>query len=235
MARGCRVIFVAGIDTGIGKTVACGMLARALLDRGRSVITQKLVQTGCRGLSSDIRAHRRAMGIALTPEDRSGLTCPYVFRFPASPHLAAAREGVRINPARIASATRRLAGLYDYVLIEGVGGIDVPLRDGLTTLDYLARHRFPVIVVSSSRLGSINHTMLTLRALRSRGLKAAGIVYNRYPRGNRAIALDTRRVLASALRRLGCPGVVVDLPRADASAAARRQFSRRCARLFGAQ
>jgi dethiobiotin synthetase len=235
MARDCTVIFIAGIDTGIGKTVACGMLARALLDRGRSVITQKLVQTGCRGLSSDIRAHRRAMGVALTPEDRSGLTCPYVFRFPASPHLAAAREGARISLSRISSATRRLARLYDHVLVEGVGGIEVPLRDGVTTLDYLARHRYPVILVSSSRLGSINHTLLTLRALHGRGLRVLGIIYNRRPRDNGTMARDTRRVLAVALRRLGYPGVVVDLPRAGGTAGAGRAFASRCTRLFGAQ
>lgn len=207
-----NVIFVTGIDTGIGKTVACGMLARFLLQRGESVITQKLAQTGCRGTSEDIRTHRRLMGIGLTPEDRAGDTCPYVFRFPASPHLAAAREQVRIDLRRITAATRRLACRYDSVLLEGVGGVDVPLRDDVTTLDYLDTAGYPVIVVSSSRLGSINHTMLTLRVLNARGIPVNGIVYNRLRGENRTIAMDTRRVLRRALARLGYPPVVIDLP-----------------------
>lgn len=207
-----KITFVTGIDTGVGKTVACGMLARFLRRSGRSVITQKLVQTGCRGTSADIRTHRRLMAMSLTPEDRAGLTCPYVLRFPASPHLAAAREQTRIDPRQLTSATRRLAARYGHVLVEGVGGVDVPLRSGYTTLDYLATVQYPVILVSSSRLGSINHTLLTLRALKNRGLKVHGIVYNR-PRGeNRIIAEDTRLVLVSALRRYDYPGVLIDLP-----------------------
>lgn len=208
----CNVIFVTGIDTGIGKSVACGMLARFLLQRGETVITQKLAQTGCRGMSGDIRTHRRLMGIGLTPEDRAGDTCPYVFRFAASPHLAAAREDVRIDLRRITAATRRLACLYDHVLLEGVGGVDVPLRENVSTLDYLETSGYPVIVVSSSRLGSINHTMLTLRAVRARGLTVRGIVYNRVRGENRIIAKDTRRVLRQALARLGYPPVAIDLP-----------------------
>jgi dethiobiotin synthetase len=206
------VLFVTGIDTGIGKTVACGLLARFLADRGTRVITQKLVQTGGRGLSADIRRHRRLMGIGLAPEDRDGTTCPYVFRFPASPHLAAAREGARIDVRRIARATRVLAARYDCVLIEGVGGLEVPLRADCTTLDYVAERNHPVIVVSSSRLGSINHTLLTLRAAHDRNLAVRGIVYNRSPGVPRAIAEDTRRILRAFLRRHGMQDAIVDLP-----------------------
>lgn len=206
------IAFITGIDTGVGKTVACGMLARFLRRRGESVITQKLVQTGCHGLSSDIRTHRRLMGMPLTSEDRCGATCPYVFRFPASPHLAASRQGVRIDTRRIRTATRSLSRRYTHVLIEGVGGIDVPLRDGFTTLDYVEEASCPVILVSASRLGSINHTMLTLRALRGRALHVRGILYNRLPGENRIIAEDTRRVLLRALAEFGYPQVLIDLP-----------------------
>lgn len=206
------ILFITGIDTGIGKTHACGLLARFLLERGESVITQKLVQTGGRGLSADLREHRRLMGIPLAPEDRAGLTCPYVFPFPASPHLAAARAGTRIDLNRITAATRRLAARYDHVLIEGAGGIEVPLREDKTTLDYVAARKYPVVIVSSTRLGSLNHTLLTLRAARDRGLEVRGILYNHRPGENRIIAGDTRRVLCAALRRLGCRTALVDLP-----------------------
>ena len=86
-------IAITGIDTGVGKTLITGLFARHLRAAGHSVITQKLVQTGCAGMSEDILLHRRLMGIDLTDADRQGITCPYVFALPASPHLAASAEG----------------------------------------------------------------------------------------------------------------------------------------------
>ncbi|MBL6957333.1 MAG: AAA family ATPase, partial [Chlorobium phaeobacteroides] len=83
-----NVIAIAGIDTGIGKSVATGLLARSLLESGSRVITQKMVQTGCQDVSEDILLHREIMGVPLQDVDRDGTTCPYVFSYPASPHLA---------------------------------------------------------------------------------------------------------------------------------------------------
>jgi dethiobiotin synthetase len=119
---------------------------------------------------------------------------------------------VRIDPRRIAVSTRRLAKLYDNVLIEGVGGSEVPLTKKVTTLDYMAKQGYRVIVVSSTRLGSINHTLLTLRALHAGGLHVLGIVYNQSRGGNRTIAEDTRRVLLRALKKFGYPATIIDLP-----------------------
>ena len=82
------VLAVSGIDTGIGKTYATGLIAKALLRQGKAVITQKIVQTGCEGVAEDILKHRHLMGIGLQDVDREGLTSPYVFRYPASPHLS---------------------------------------------------------------------------------------------------------------------------------------------------
>jgi dethiobiotin synthetase len=206
------VIFVAGIDTGIGKTVATGLMARYLMSRQRTVITQKLVQTGGQGLSDDILTHRRLMAIDLTAEDRDGLTCPYVLLLPASPHLAAREQNVLVDPAVISLATDRLAACYEYVLVEGVGGIEVPLSETLTTLDYLAQRNYPLVVVSSSRLGSINHTLLTLRAAAQRGLEVRGIAYRRHADENPTVAEDSRRVFAVFLERNGFPATIVDVP-----------------------
>ena len=87
-----RVFFVSGIDTGVGKTVATGVMARWLLSRNISTATVKLVQTGCHEFSEDLDMHRAIMGIPPLPEDAAGLTAPQTFDFPASPHLAAALE-----------------------------------------------------------------------------------------------------------------------------------------------
>ena len=96
-----KILFVGGIDTDIGKTVATGWLAAKLMRQGFSVITQKIVQTGCTGISDDILVHRRLQNLPLLPEDTDGITCPYLFGYPCSPHLAARMAGARIDPAVI--------------------------------------------------------------------------------------------------------------------------------------
>ena len=211
-------IFITGIDTDAGKSFATGFLARWLHTAGRSVITQKIAQTGCEELSEDMLLHRKLMGIGLTEADREGLTCPYLFKIPASPHLSAQQEQQVIDPAKISSAARQLEQRYEYLLVEGVGGLYVPLNESVTVLDYLEKERYPVILVSSAKLGSINHTLLSLEALQHRGLEALGIIYNEYPPENPLIAEDSRQIFKRYLTRFGYPDALVSIPRIDLDA-----------------
>lgn len=206
------ILFITGIDTGIGKSFATGLLARYLQGRGTSVITQKLVQTGCDAEPGDIAVHRAIMGTGLTDDDLRGLTCPYRFKFPASPHLAAHMESASIRPETISEATDLLAERYEHVIIEGAGGICVPLEGEFTILDYVSMKKYPVIIVTSSRLGSINHTLMTLEMLKSRNLAVPGLLYNLYPPENEAIVDDSRRLFVRSLTSRGYPPVVIDLP-----------------------
>ena len=125
-------VFVTGTGTCVGKTVVCGLLAGFLRAQGMRVTTQKWVETGVTDGPSDIDVHRRLMGdpgsaAEPPPADR----CPYRFSLPASPHLAAAREGRRVDPAVIEAAYRRLAETHDAVVVEGAGGFLVPLSEEL--------------------------------------------------------------------------------------------------------
>lgn len=194
-----QVLFISGIDTDIGKTVATGILARQLVGQGYTVITQKMVQTGCTGIAADLLTHRRIQGTDLLPEDLDGTTCPYVFAHPCSPHLAAALQQQAIDENRITAATRKLATCFDYVLLEGAGGLAVPYREGATTLDYLAAQGYPVVLVTSARLGSINHTLLSLDACQTRGIAVHTLVYNLYPQNDALISGDTRAYLQNHL------------------------------------
>lgn len=205
------VIAVTGIDTNIGKTVVTGLLGRYLLGQGKRVISQKLVQTGCAGLAEDIIVHRNLMGQELQPEDYQGLTCPYVFAKACSPHLAASLAGQEIDLAVIRQATRTLTVHYEQVLLEGAGGLQVPLTAELTFLDYLEQEAYPLIVVSTPRLGSINHTLSALELARSRGLTVLGIIYNRYQESDSVIAEDSAQVFSSYLKRYGFRDCVIDL------------------------
>jgi len=180
------VLFVSGIDTDIGKTYATGQLAKALMQQGVSVITQKLVQTGVStdpnngemNIADDIVTHRQLMDIPLQPCDLDSTTCAHRYKKPASPHLATKLSGKVLDPNMITDASKRLQSQYDTVLLEGAGGLLVPITENLLTLDYIAEQGYPVILVTSGRLGSINHTLLSLEAIKSRGLTVHSVIYN---------------------------------------------------------
>lgn len=203
--------FISGIDTGIGKTIITGLIAKYLINNKKNVITQKLVQTGCTGISEDILLHRKIMDLELTKEDKDGITCPYIFDFPASPHLAANLEGQEIDTTKIKTATDKLLEKYEYVLIEGAGGLLVPLKLGYTTIDYIHENKLPLIFVSSPKLGSINHTLLSLEAARKRDIEVKGIVYNLFPSEINFIARDSKEVFEYYLKKFDYPQVVVDV------------------------
>ncbi|SUT86543.1 dithiobiotin synthetase [Actinobacillus ureae] len=190
-----KIIFVSGIDTDIGKTVATGFYAKRLMEQGYSVITQKIIQTGCEDVSSDILQHRRMQNMPLTQEDKDGITCPYLFRYPCSPHLAAEMENTVIDTHKIAEASRLLAEKYDYVLLEGAGGLAVPYDNQHTTLDYIAEQQLPLILVTSGRLGSINHTLLSLMACQQKQIPLISLIYNSYPQTDEIIQQNTLNYL----------------------------------------
>lgn len=198
-----KLFFVSGIDTDIGKSIVTGVLAREWAAAGAHVVTQKFIQTGVPPgeLSEDILTHRRIMGIDPLPEDRDGTTCPLIFTYPASPHLAAGLDGRRVNLALVARSSERLLERYDIVLLEGAGGLMVPLDGLYTTMDYIAAHRLPLILVTSPRLGSINHTLMSLELCRTRGVEVAAVVYNLFPAGSAEITADTRDYLRNYLAR----------------------------------
>ncbi|MEG1403118.1 dethiobiotin synthase [Bacteroides sp.] len=176
-----NVFFISGIDTDAGKSYATGFLARELNANGKRTITQKLIQTGNVGHSEDIDLHRKIMGIDFTEEDRAGLTMPEIFSYPASPHLASRLDNRPIDFDKIAEATRELSQRYEVVLLEGAGGLMVPLTEELLTIDYVAQQGYPLIFVTSGKLGSINHTLLSFEAIRSRGIELHTVMYNLYP------------------------------------------------------
>ena len=206
-----RVYCVSGIDTDIGKTVVTGLLAGFCLKNGIRAITQKIVQTGCTGLSDDILRHREIMEIEVQPVDLSGLTCPYVFPVPCSPHLAAKLDNKSIDCDIIRTATASLLDQFELVFLEGAGGLFVPLNDKATVIDYFESEGYPLILVSSSRLGSINHTLSTLALARSRNIDVAALIYNRIPGTDPRIEEDSKEIFCRYMIKNGFSGPVIDL------------------------
>ncbi|MDF9830967.1 dethiobiotin synthase [Parabacteroides sp. PF5-6] len=197
-----NIYFVTGIDTDAGKSYATGLIARRWNEEGYRTITQKLIQTGNTGYSEDIDLHRKLMGMDYTEEDRLGYTMPEIFTYPASPHLAARLDNRPIDFHKIAEATRILSNRYDRVLLEGAGGIMVPLTEDYLTIDYIQERNYPVIFVTSAKLGSINHTLLSLEALRNRNIRLEMVAYNLYPeQEDQTISQDTQRFIRKYLER----------------------------------
>lgn len=185
-------LFISGIHTDAGKSYATGWLAKQMKSEGQRVITLKFIQTGNSGCSEDIAVHRRIMGCGTLPEDRAMLTAPQIFSYPCSPQLAAEIDDRPIDIDKIDASIAALEQSHDTVLIEGAGGLMVPLTDDFLTIDYIDSRHLPVALVTNGSLGSINHTLLSLEAIERRGIELHSVIYNtHFDSSDPRIAADT--------------------------------------------
>ena len=192
-----KALFITGIGTDVGKSYATGWLAKEIAATGKSVITQKLIQTGNRDVSEDIEIHRRIMGIPMQSVDLCRVTAPIILSYPASPHLAAKIDGIELDYGVASAATDTLLNKFDEVLIEGAGGLMVPLKERYLTIDYITGHKLPTVVVTNGRLGSISDTLLTLSALAAAGADVFAVIYNPYFDKDKTIADETLGYLSA--------------------------------------
>jgi dethiobiotin synthetase len=209
--------------------VACG-IAAALAGRGLSVGVFKPAETGCRG-SAGVRSPEDAARLRFFSDCRLDLKtlCPYALRAPLAPLVSAQREGVRIDLKHLHHCHDLIAAEHDVTLVEGAGGLLVPLTRTSTFADLAARMGWPLLVVIGSRLGAINHALLTTRYASLVGLRVLGYVVN-FPRAR--IDLAARTNLSVFSDYLGpALGVVPYLGKIGATVAGRR----RLAKLFNAR
>jgi dethiobiotin synthetase len=172
--RGERAgVFVTGTDTGVGKTVAACALARALRQRGIDVGVMKPIETGVGPAGPlDALALREAAGST----DPIETVCPQRFALAAAPIVAASSEGRSVDLAAVHAAFNALAAAHEWVIVEGAGGLLVPVAQGASMADLAAGLDLPLLVVARAAVGTINHTRLTLEAAEKRGLALAGVV-----------------------------------------------------------
>ncbi|MCA0756275.1 dethiobiotin synthase [Paenibacillus sp. N4] len=169
-----RGLFVAGTDTGVGKTVVTAAVAAALRAEGCRAGVWKPVQSGVLIGSGETDAERllQGTGIGERPEEIAS----YTFADPLAPALAAKLAGVRLTLDTVVDAGRPLMARYDALLVEGAGGLAVPLTDDAMVVDLIGRLRLPVLLVARPGLGTVNHTLLSVSMLRGRGIPLAGVV-----------------------------------------------------------
>jgi len=203
-----RGIFVTGTDTGVGKTVVAAGLAAALIQSGRNVGVMKPVATGGvrrrEGLMSEdaeFLAH-----VADAPEPMS-IISPVVLAEPLAPTVAARRAGVTIDLDAIRAAFDEIAAAHEVVIVEGIGGLLVPITEGYRVADLAADLGLPLVVVARPGLGTINHTLLTVEVARGRGLDLLGIIINDLDADTAGVAEETNP--AELARETGLPILTV--------------------------
>ena len=198
-----NVICVTGTDTGIGKTVVTGLLAKELASQG-TVVTQKWVQSGDLD-SPDISTHDTISNLNY---DRKYIIDRQVYSFndPLSPHLAARLANQTIETELLKSATHRLADKFDTVLVETSGGIMVPLSESVTTGDLVADMKLPTIVVVPNKLGTINHSLLTMQYLTHHKVPIIGFIINQFDVKQSQLHADNPKII-HAISNQVCIGI----------------------------
>ena len=172
-----KALFVTGTDTGVGKTVLSAGLIRWARNRGLKAVGVKPVETGCL-LKSGMRYPED--GAALHKASQGDITldecCPYRFSLPAAPYRAAAMEGSRIHVSELEEHVRTIVAGADLTVVEGAGGLMVPIYERALMIDFITSLRFPVLLSARMALGTMSHTLLSVEALKSREMSVLGIV-----------------------------------------------------------
>ena len=196
-----RGVFVAGTDTEVGKTIVAGILARQLQRKGYSVGVMKPVASGSRG---DARYLKRITGV----KDSLNLINPVYLAKPLAPFVAAKLARKKVELAKIWRAYRDLRKRHEFIVVEGVGGLLVPLTRKVQLVDIAKRLALPVVIVARPGLGTINHTLLTIDCLRKHGLQVEGVVFNYARPCRRGPAERTNPAVIEKFGRVKILGIV---------------------------
>jgi dethiobiotin synthetase len=176
-----RGLFITGTDTGVGKTFVACTLLRELTAAGIRAGAYKPVCSGAES-SPDGALHWRDVDLladALKRRFPSDRICPQCFAAPLAPPLAAIREGRRVDCTLLTVGRDWWMDKVDFLVVEGAGGLLSPLAEGVSNADLAQQLDYPLLIIAADRLGTINHTLLTVEAARARGLWVAGIILNR--------------------------------------------------------
>lgn len=198
-----------GTGTDVGKTIVTAGLASICTSFGLKTAVMKPIQTGTAANHNDLqRIQELVVGLQELPQS---LVSPYIFKFPASPHLAAKLENKIIDPQLIKNSINRLIDSdIDVLLIEGAGGILVPITEDFTFLDFLKEMQIPAIITASTGLGTINHTLMTVNILKQASVPIAGIVFNKMPSNPGIIEKDNLSIIEK-FAKVPIVGIIYDL------------------------
>jgi len=183
-----RGIFVTSTDTGIGKTIVSAGLALTLKARGMRIGVMKPVATGCFGDGPRLISVDAVYLFEAAENEYAPLTSPVRFRNPVAPNIASIYEQKEVNLDAIRNAFRELQKYYDFIVVEGIGGLLAPIKNNYLVANMIQEMKLPIVIVSHVQLGAINHTLLTVDSALIRGFIIKGIVFNRAPLVNYSLA-----------------------------------------------
>ncbi len=192
----CPAIFITGTDTGVGKTLVAAALARHFSSQGLNVGVMKPIETGVADRSG-LGADATLLQWAANSEDDAELISPYRFSQPVAPCQAADSAKEQIDADKICKAFQELRQGKDIVLVEGAGGLMVPIRGGYVMADLARQLELPLLVISHPRLGTLNHTLLTTFAARAMDLELSGYIINQMPENPDAAEKEAPHLLSS--------------------------------------
>lgn len=198
-----RGVFVTGTDTGVGKSVLAAAICAALVEAGERVAAFKPAVTGLDEDPGEWGHDHELLASVANAGQSPEQVAPHRFGPPVSPHLAAELAGEEIDPRGIAAAARFAAESADALVVEGVGGLMVPLSPSYLVRDLAAELALPIVIAARTGLGTINHTLLTVEAARAAGVSVAGVVMTPWPDDPDPIEVSNRETVA----RLGGVGV----------------------------
>lgn len=204
-------IFITGTDTGVGKTLVSAALALHLKKRGLSVGVMKPIETGV-SPGRDAQSDAARLRSIIESEETLGAIRPYSFELPVAPLAAAQAAGQAIQLDTIRRVYRLLASRYACMVVEGVGGVHVPITSTLDGTDLMKQFRLPVVVVGRSGLGGINHALLTLEAIRRKKIPVLALILNRTHSVRSALSRVQERTTVEILRKQAGVPVLGPLP-----------------------
>ncbi len=208
-------IFITGTDTGVGKTVVAAGLALVLRERGIRVGVMKPVATGCLGDGRRLVCEDAVYLFEAAENERPSLTNPLRFRNPLAPSVASVIEKKEIPIEKIFKAYRELQRHYEFVIVEGIGGLLVPITKEYFVANLIHEFDLPLVIVTRGGLGTINHTLLTVDAAVIRGFDVRGIIFNRMPRVNLSMAEITNPKVIHDLTGIPILGSLPELEDVD--------------------
>jgi dethiobiotin synthetase len=215
-------IFITGTDTDVGKTVVAAGLTLALRARGVDVGVMKPFATGGSMRNGTlVAADTDYLLAAADCADDPSLVTPCLLREPLAPAVAASRAGVEVDLGAVATAYAALRARHEFLVVEGVGGVAVPVKDRVVVADLRSLFDLPMWVVSRPGLGTVNHTLLTVEYARSRGWEVSGIVISGYEAANAGIAEETNPAVMSELCGVPVVGILPTLPGVSVDTGAR--------------
>jgi len=173
-----KSLFIAGTDTDVGKTCVTAALISMLKNAGKDVGFMKPFATGYKQNSEFRSSDVESLASISKINDSDVLLNPYFFSIPASPFTAAKKLNVEIDLSLIHSAYNKLSSMHDYLLVEGIGGVMTPIKSNYTVCDLIKELCLSVIIVCDSKIGTVNHTMMTCKTCESYGIPITGIVIN---------------------------------------------------------